>query len=50
MPVKLNLYFINGKGNDDFGWFSNKKNMQIKLFEENVIKPLSIKFERIEVE
>lgn len=48
--VAINLYFINGKGKDDFGWFSNTKNIQIKLFEENIIEPLSKKFEKIEVE
>lgn len=50
VPVELNLYFINGKGKDDFGWFSNKKKIQIKLFEENIIEPLSKKFERIKIE
>jgi len=48
--VELSLYFINGKGKNDFGWFSNEKNRQIKLFEENIIEPLSKKFEKIEVE
>lgn len=49
IPVKLNLYFINGKGKDDFGWFSNEKYKKVKLFEETIIDPLSKKFERIEV-
>lgn len=48
--VAINLYFINGKGKDDFEWFSNTKNIQIKLFEENIIEPLSKKIEKIEVE
>lgn len=48
--VELSLYFINGKGKNDFGWFSNEKNRQIKLFEENIIEPLSKKFEKIEAE
>lgn len=50
LPVKLNLYFINGKGNDDFSWFSIEKYKKVKLFEDNIIDPLSKQFERIEVE
>lgn len=42
------LIYINGKTNDDFEWFSFEKYKKIKLFEENVIEPLSKKFERIE--
>lgn len=50
VKVKFCLYYINGKGKDDFGWFLNKKKKQIKLFEDNIIDPLSKQFERIEVE
>jgi len=50
MPVNLSLYFINGKGEDDFGWFSNEKRSKVKLFQDSIINPLSKKFERIEVE
>lgn len=39
---------INGKTNDDFGWFSIEKYKKIRLFEESVIEPLSKKFERVE--
>jgi len=49
VPVKLSLYLINGKSEDDFGWFSKDKATKIKLFEDNIIDPLSKKFKRIEV-
>lgn len=48
IPVRLNLYFINGKGEDDFSWFSFEKYKKVKLFEENIIEPLSKKFERVQ--
>ncbi|MBF7093172.1 hypothetical protein IUY40_16695 [Flavobacterium sp. ALJ2] len=41
--VKLYLYYINGKGNDSFGWFSLEKYRKVKLFEETIITPLSKK-------
>ncbi len=42
------LIYINGKTNDDFGWFSWEKHKKVKLFEETIIEPLSDKYERIE--
>ncbi len=42
------LIYINGKTNDDFGWFSWEKYKKVKLFEETIIEPLSDKYERIE--
>lgn len=42
------LIYINGKINDDFGWFSIEKYRGINLFESEIIDPLSKKFERIE--
>ncbi|WP_264536684.1 hypothetical protein [Flavobacterium sp. N1736] len=44
------LIYINGKINDDFGWFSIEKYNNIKLFEKEIIEPLSQKFKRIEAE
>lgn len=48
VPVKLTLYLINGKTEDDFGWFSKEKARKVKLFEDNIVDPLSKKFEKIE--
>ncbi|WP_282143465.1 hypothetical protein [Cellulophaga baltica] len=42
------LIYINGKKNDDFGWFSLEKYKAIKLFEQEIIDPLSKKYKRIE--
>lgn len=46
----LHLIYINGKSNDDFGWFSIEKYNNIKLFEKEIIEPLSKKYERLEIE
>ena len=45
---RFNLIYINGKTNDDFGWFSWEKYKAVKLFEESIIDPLSKKHEKIE--
>ena len=42
------LIYINGKINDDFGWFSIEKYKKIKLFEKAIIEPMSEKFVRVE--
>lgn len=42
------LIYINGKINDDFGWFSIEKYEKIKLFEKSIINPLSKKYKRVE--
>ncbi|CAI2768809.1 hypothetical protein [Flavobacterium collinsii] len=42
------LIKINGQINDDFGWFSLDKYRKVKLFEDDIIEPLSKKYERIE--
>ncbi|MBF7092635.1 hypothetical protein IUY40_13950 [Flavobacterium sp. ALJ2] len=42
------LIYIDGKINDDFGWFSFEKHKKLKAFEEVIIKPLSKKFKRVE--
>ena len=42
------LIYINGNINDDFGWFSLEKYKAIKLFEQEIIDPLSKKYKRIE--
>ncbi|WP_264536683.1 hypothetical protein [Flavobacterium sp. N1736] len=41
----LHLIYINGKKNDDFGWFSIEKYKKVKLFEKEIIEPLSKKYE-----
>lgn len=42
------LYYINSRSSDYFGWFSFEKHKKVKLFESEVIDPLSKKFERVE--
>ncbi|MFB9057206.1 hypothetical protein ACFFU9_10680 [Mariniflexile ostreae] len=42
------LIYINGKIDDDFGWFFYDKYKAIKLFEKEIIEPLSEKYKRIE--
>ena len=48
--IEFSLYYINGKSNDDFGWFSIEKYNNVKLFEKEIIEPLAKKYERIEAE
>ncbi|OXB04645.1 hypothetical protein [Flavobacterium pectinovorum] len=42
------LYYINGKSEDDFGWFSFEKHKKVKLFEKEIIEPLSKKYKKLE--
>ncbi|OXB04647.1 hypothetical protein [Flavobacterium pectinovorum] len=42
------LYYINSRSSDYFGWFSFEKYKKVKLFEKEIIEPLSKKFERVE--
>ena len=48
--TSYNLISINGKIDDDFGWFSFEKHKNIKLFEKEIIEPLSkkYKYEKLE--
>lgn len=46
--VTLYLVYINGQKNDDFSWFSLEKYKKLKLFEREVIEPLSSKYEKID--
>lgn len=46
--TSYNLISINGKIDADFGWFSIEKYKKVKLFEKEIIEPLSKKFERVE--
>jgi hypothetical protein len=46
----LHLIYIDGKSNEDFGWFSIGKYKKVKLFEKEIIEPLSkkYKYEKLE--
>lgn len=46
----LHLIYINGKSNDDFGWFSIEKYKKVKLFEKEIMEPLAkkYKYEKLE--
>jgi hypothetical protein len=48
--TSYNLISINGKIKDDFGWFSFEKHKKVKLFEKEIIEPLSkkYKYEKLE--
>jgi len=48
--TSYNLISINGKSEDDFGWFSFEKHKKVKLFEKEIIEPLSkkYKYEKLE--
>lgn len=48
--TSYNLISINGKIDDDFGWFSLEKQRQVKLFEKEIIEPLAkkYKYEKLE--
>lgn len=42
--TSYNLISINGKSDDDFGWFSIEKYKKVKLFEKEIMEPLAKKY------